>query len=376
MTLKLKSKASRRFLPAKKPNTAKNSTKNNVVRAAARCFAWLYAALASLPLQGYLNSSLYAQAGGEVERSGAVFKNVTALAEMPADQMGKVMNIMSASLGVNCQFCHAGFDFPKEHVAHKDLGRKMIEMTLELNAKYFEGRNEVTCFTCHRGQSHPLSSVISEPRVATKQVTQPDVKPTVDELYRKHVAALGGQARLAAIKNRHIVAKRIEPDGRSEPEEIWQSNDGAYRLATTYKTVVVTEAYDGKAATKKANEDTIKLKMDEALQIEREAKLSFPAGIEATFEQFSFTRIEEIEDRRVVLLSASGSNDIREQLYLDEQTSLLTRRTATVPTVLGDFVYQVDYQKYKVFDGIQIPTLIRYSVPNITWIREVISVEH
>ena len=305
-----------------------------------------------------------------------VFKNVTVLSEMPADQMGKVMNIMSASLSVNCQFCHDGYDFAKENVAHKDISRKMIEMTLDLNAKYFEGRNEVTCFTCHRGQTHPANGLRFEPVSVAPKVAQPESIPKVEEIASKYIAALGGQEKLAALKNRHTVAKRIEPDGRSEPEELWQSADGSYRLETTYKSVVVTEAFDGKTATKKANEDLIKLKMDEALQIEREAKLGFGGGLSSAFEAFSFARVEEIDGRRVLVLATTDPNLIREQLYIDEQTSLLTRRTAHVPTMLGEFIYQVDYQNYKAFDGIQIPTKLRFTVPNITWTREVISVEH
>jgi hypothetical protein len=317
-----------------------------------------------------------AASGPATERAGAAFKNVTALSEMPADQMGKVMNLMSASLGVNCQFCHEGFDFAKERVAHKDIARKMIEMTFDLNNKHFDGRDEITCFTCHRGQAHPANNLFAEPVAVAQNVQQPEVKPTRDEIFAKYVAALGGQEKLASIKQRHTVAKRVEPDGRSEPEELWQSTDGGYRLATTYQAVVVTESFDGKTASKKANEDPIKLKVDEALQIEREASLAFGAKMKASFDEFSFARVEEIKGRRMYVLAAKGPNGVREQLYLNEQTGLLARRAAAVPTVLGDFLYQVDYQNYQAFDGFQIPTTIRFSVPNITWTREVISVEH
>ena len=36
----------------------------------------------------------------KIETAGQKFKNIKVLNEMPADQMGKVMNLMSASLGV------------------------------------------------------------------------------------------------------------------------------------------------------------------------------------------------------------------------------------------------------------------------------------
>jgi len=378
----MKSKALRKSLPKKKPST----TKNNF----AGCYSFAAGIAMHIPTpaqkallifflslwQCALHTSIHAQADTSGEPSGAAFKNVTALSEMPADQMGKVMNIMSASLGVNCQFCHEGFDFAKEHVAHKDIGRKMIEMTLELNNKHFEGRNEVSCLTCHRGQAHPSTIVLFEPAAVAKSVQQPDIKPTIDEIISSYIAGLGGQERLSAITTRHTIAKRVEPDGRSEPEELWQTAEGNHRLVTTYKTAVVTEKFDGKKASKKVNEDSIQLKLDEALQIEREARIAFGLNVKSAFEQLSFTRVELIDDRRAYVLAAIGPSKIRERLYFDEQTGLLTRRTASIPTVLGDFLYQVDYQDYKAFDGIQLPTTLRFSVPNITWTREVISVEH
>ena len=42
----------------------------------------------------------------DVETAGHRFKNIKVLNDMPADQLGKVMNIFSASLGENCDFCH------------------------------------------------------------------------------------------------------------------------------------------------------------------------------------------------------------------------------------------------------------------------------
>ena len=74
---------------------------------------------------------------------------------MPADQMGKVMNMMSASLGVNCKFCHASNDgdYEKEGFEHKDIARQMLKMTFEMNKNYFESRPEINCSTCHQGRA-------------------------------------------------------------------------------------------------------------------------------------------------------------------------------------------------------------------------------
>ncbi len=321
-----------------------------------------------------------AQTSGEIELSGAKFKNVTALADMPADQMGKVMNIMTASLGVNCQFCHEGTDFAKEAVGHKDIGREMIEMTLQLNKHHFEGRDAVSCFTCHRGQKHPTAMVAFEPNVITAGVSQPALRPTADDVINNYLAAVGGKAKLASLKSRHILGKRVEPDGRSEPEEVWQTASGLYRMVTTYgsgaKLVAVEEIFNGTSAIKKANADKIQLKRDEAIMIERVAKIGFGSGLTVALGTLQFERSAVLAGRSVHILTSNGPDQIRERLYFDEQSGLLVRHATIVPTVLGDFVHQVDFSDYKAFDGIKIPTKLNFSVPNISWSREVIDVEH
>src|SRR5215203_5562241 len=97
----------------------------------------------------------------KTETAGQRFKSIKVLNEMPADQMGKVMNMMAASLGVNCKFCHASndADFEKEGFEHKDIARQMLKMTFEMNRNYFEGRPEINCNSCHLGKSHPQATV-------------------------------------------------------------------------------------------------------------------------------------------------------------------------------------------------------------------------
>ncbi|MBK7933640.1 MAG: hypothetical protein IPK01_09100 [Acidobacteria bacterium] len=62
----------------------------------------------------------------KVETAGQKFKSIKVLNDMPADQMGKVMNMISASLGVDCKFCHASNDgdYEKEGFEHKDTGAR------------------------------------------------------------------------------------------------------------------------------------------------------------------------------------------------------------------------------------------------------------
>jgi hypothetical protein len=72
-------------------------------------------------------------------------------------------------LGVSCSFCHAEqkgshkLDYVSDAKPEKEIARRMMSMTLKLNAKYFQVRRPglgdpglaVTCQTCHQGKPMP-----------------------------------------------------------------------------------------------------------------------------------------------------------------------------------------------------------------------------
>lgn len=309
------------------------------------------------------------------QTAGQKFKNIKVLNDMPADQLGKVMNIFSASLAVDCNFCHVEGDFSKDDKKEKSTAREMIKMTLALDKEYFRGRPEVSCNTCHSGHEHPQSIPNLDAVAAHDQrPPQPDVKPTTDQIVDKYLAALGGTAQLAKITSRYIKAKRIERDGTTvEPEEVWL-HANKYLAATTYDKFVVREKFDGTKAEKFSNSEAITLRSDDAEQIKREAELFSPANIKTIYPKMEFRTVDKINGRDVYLVSATTADGLRERLAFDVQTGLLVRRSASTPTIFGNFVYQVDYSDYKDFGGVKMPAKIRYAMPNRSWTRQVITV--
>ncbi len=65
------------------------------------------------------------------------------------------MQFISASLGVDCEYCHVERQMDKDDKKEKVTARKMIAMTLAINRESFDGRKEVTCYSCHRGMARP-----------------------------------------------------------------------------------------------------------------------------------------------------------------------------------------------------------------------------
>ncbi|MEK7722955.1 MAG: c-type cytochrome [Acidobacteriota bacterium] len=315
----------------------------------------------------------------QVETAGQKFKSIKVLNDMPADQMGKVMNMMSASLGVDCKFCHASndADYEKEGFEHKDMARTMLKMTFDLNKNFFNGRPEINCNTCHKGISHPQPSFPLAP--ATPPVprpAQPATKPTIDELLAKYEESLGGKANLAKVTSRHIKAQRLEPDGKTtEAEEVWTK--GFKTIAqTTYGNYVVSEIYDGTNAMKLGNKEKLDLKADELEQIKRDAQVFANPNLKAIYPTMDVRFLEKLDGKDVWLILATTADKKRERIYLDANTGLLVRRVATSPTVLGNFAYQVDYADYKDFGGVKVPTTIKFAVPHIYWTRKVLEVKN
>src|SRR5256712_4102640 len=91
----------------------------------------------------------------------------------PVMQVVGMMRNFAGALGVRCQFCHVGqegiplgqFDFAKDEKRTKLTARQMMRMVEEINrrldplpeAAHMPSHAQVTCNTCHRGVSRPMS---------------------------------------------------------------------------------------------------------------------------------------------------------------------------------------------------------------------------
>lgn len=339
-------------------------------------FAVLVIAIA-IAVFGMTTSYSHAQKkGDQVVLAKDRFKNLKVLGDMPADQLGKVMNIFSASLNVNCSFCHYIDDFSKDGKEEKDTARKMIAMTFAINKDHFGGEIEVSCNTCHNGRMHPQSrpSLVPTEHSAGHgpRPAPPKTVPVAADVIAKFVAAVGGDKK---IDSAVITATRVEPNGKTTEPETINYKGGKYNLKTVYGKEWVTDLWDGTAAAKFSAEGPHRLHSDEAEQIKREGQLLFPSAIGSVYSKLEYRFTNEIDGRKALVLSATTAEGIRESLSFDEETGLLVRRVAVTPTVLGGFVYQVDYSDYKAFGGVKIPTVVKYAMPNMAWTRKVTDVK-
>lgn len=318
----------------------------------------------------------YGSTQTRVKTAGEEFKNIKVLNSMPADQMGKVMNQMTASLGVDCKFCHVSndVDFEKEDSEHKATAREMLKMVFELNKTYFNGRPEINCNSCHKGTSHPQAVFPLAPSIAIERPKQPAVKPTVDSILDSYNASVGA-GNFSKITSRVVKAIRMESDNKtSESEEIFQKG-GKLRTETTYGGIVISEIFNGTDAWKLSGGSAISLHQDEMDEIRREAQFFGGADLRNLFTKFEYLRLDRIDGKDVYVVRATSVANQRVNLFFDVTSGFLVRRMNGVPTTLGNYVYQIDYSDYKDFGGVRMPTTIKFAVPNIYWTRKIIAVK-
>ena len=91
--------------------------------------------------------------------------------DMPKAQLLATMKFFSQSLGVRCTYCHVGensaplsaLDFASDAKDKKQTARAMLAMVTALSAKTLPDATglpdaKVTCYTCHRGSTKPLTA--------------------------------------------------------------------------------------------------------------------------------------------------------------------------------------------------------------------------
>jgi photosynthetic reaction center cytochrome c subunit len=105
-------------------------------------------------------TSLFAQdqppaaAPGRAGRGGPP-KNLKIL---KPEEIRATMGMFVQGTGLTCDGCHVQGDRASDDKQEKVVARKMLEMVRGINANTFDGKNEVTCYTCHRGEEHPKSA--------------------------------------------------------------------------------------------------------------------------------------------------------------------------------------------------------------------------
>src|SRR5579862_5580460 len=111
--------------------------------------------------------------------AGEYYKNVLVLKDIPATDLLPTMEFISVATGIQCANCHDPQHFDNDDKRNKKSARNMMKLTFALDDTLFEGKRQMTCYTCHRGSNSPAMNpeVTGEmpPRERTARVPPPAV---------------------------------------------------------------------------------------------------------------------------------------------------------------------------------------------------------
>ncbi|MGE0882023.1 MAG: c-type cytochrome [Blastocatellales bacterium] len=289
------------------------------------------------------------------------YKNIQALKGLPASQMRSMMNYISASLGMTCGDCHVRtgdqWEFEKDDNNHKKIARRMITMTMEINKTNFNGRTQVTCFTCHQGHDHPPS--VPPLAKAKEETGASGPAPKAEDILAKYVQAIGGKEAVEKIKTRVIKGASISANGQSFPLEINFVAPDKYTLSVSLPQSASTQMFNGSAGwLKNARED----RAMESADLARAKSLAWslePLQLKEPYPRMGFAGTEKVGDRECNVLQMRLQDGRRVRFSFDKDSGLLLRRVVQTVTPIGIDPEQTDYDDYREVEGVKVPHTIR-----------------
>lgn len=318
-------------------------------RRAAGCavaIAMAVAGLRAAPQQGPAASPTAAPRTAEQQ-----FKNIQVLKGVPASQINPSMHLIAGELGVECQFCHIWEKWDREDKPAKQVARRMLAMTADINKTMFGGEQVITCYTCHRGHPKPINTVVLPvPRPpSVDNPPPPPVLPAVDEILAKYIQSLGGEHALRRVTTRVMTGTRDIPSGPggmiplTTNVEIRQQAPNLFVATYATDKTMLTEGFDGVTAwTRGASGYVASMPAPEQGRFRRSASLYEPLDLAKNYSSMRVRGIETIGAHQAYVVVAVIDGDEPEELSFDTRTGLLLRRAWTIPTAAGKSPFQIE----------------------------------
>ena len=318
-----------------------------------------------------------------------VQKNIKVLGEFPQSQLIPMMNLMAASLGVRCNYCHVNksgqWDYAADEKPEKNSAREMITMTLNINKTTASTNKEVGCFTCHRGRTSPMGVVslpVPEPvrrggpgggpggqpgqpagpggAVGTGGPAAPAQAaiPTADDILNKYVTALGGQAAIDRVKTRVMTGTYTAANGMTANFQVDQAAPDKFHLTFTLPQGAMERGFNGSAGWEKGPRGVTDLGGPQLADMKAAFGLFTDVNLKGQFTRMT-VRKDRVGDRDVYVIGAAAADGHRERLYFDAETGLLLSRTSATQTPIGVIPQETNFEDYRDVDGMKVPIAIR-----------------
>jgi len=326
----------------------------------------LFLALAAISLTVVVLAAR-AQAPSAPKLAEEQYKNIKVLKGIPAEQVIPAMQFITASLGVDCEYCHVrdghAMAFEKDDKEPKLTARKMIAMMSAINKDNFESKREVTCYSCHRGAAEPVGIPIisdEDPKPESagekKPIDAQTAPSTADKLLDKYLAAVGGADAVQKVTSRVEKGTLTAFGGQHFPVDVYDKAPDKRVSVMHLPNGDSVTAFDGHSGWLSVpGRPPHIMTGDENDAARLDADLYFPVHLKTLRQKFLAGPGDKINghDTAQVVGRSEGQPPLR--LYFDAQSGLLLRLVRYTEKQLGRLPTQIDYSDYRDADGVKVP---------------------
>jgi photosynthetic reaction center cytochrome c subunit len=316
------------------------------------------------------------------------YQNIQVLKDMPADQLEPTMRFVAAATGMRCAECHVQeadgtFSYDKDDQRAKGTAREMMKIERAVNDQFFNGRTQVTCYTCHRGNGRPVSQPSLAEMLTPEQIAEMNQParvggpgragpggfpgrgrgaplPAVDDVVTKYIAAIGGGPAVEKLQSLVLAGTLTNRANQNLGFTIEAKTPNRFRETVQEQPSPVTRVFDGTNAWMQTGQTVTDLSgvaLDQAVEM---ANLAMPFSA-ASLGSLRAVRGFPIDGNATAGLAGPVSTYVTQALYFDASSGLLLRRTFSTRTALGNLMEQVDYSDYRDVAGVKLPFTIRRS---------------
>lgn len=315
----------------------------------------------------------------EPKKAEEAYKNIQQLKGTPADELLPAMQFISASLGVECNFCHVQGKMDADDKGAKKTARAMMAMTAAINKDSFRGRLQVSCYSCHRGSPnpvgvppvmesdapmHPAEARGPVPAGGANPAANPAANPTADEIIQKYVTALGGAEAIQKITARSMTGKILAMGNESPIEVLTKAPNKRITISHMGSGESYT-AFDGTAGWMgNSGRPARDMSPAESAASSIDAEFYLALRLKDMFPQLRRVRPEKAGDAECQVLMGTGAGKPMTRLYFDANSGLLLRQVRYADTPVGRMPTQIDYADYREVNGVKMPFRWTLSRPN------------
>jgi hypothetical protein len=213
---------------------------------------------------------------------------------------------------------------------------------------------------------------------ATATRPSPEAPPTVQQVFDKYVAAVGGQATISKLQTTVTKGTREASQGRIWPFEATAKGPDKFLMVVTVPDFgTVRQALNGAGGWINNPRMNRALTPAELTDVRHAAELYDVVK----FKPAPTMRVagrRKVGERDAILVVDRPAEGISRRYFFDAESGLLLRITTLTDTMLNPLPEQTDFEDYRDVDGVKIPFLVRVSAIDTfdSFTRKITEVRH